>query len=112
MTTITDDYMRDMLSKTKEYCIVLLKPGPMANEPSLKKLIWEHGRRNFALRARGLLSIVCPVTNESGLNGVGIFNASVEETKKTMDEDPAVMAGIFVYETYPSRSFPGDSLPG
>jgi hypothetical protein len=111
MTTITDDYMRGMLSKTKEYCVVLLKPGPMATEPSLKKLIWEHGRRNFALRADGLLSIVCPVTNESGLNGVGIFNVSVDETKKIMDEDPAVMAGIFVYETYTCRSFPGDSLP-
>ena len=28
-----------------------------------------------------------------------------------MDEDPAVQAGIFEYELYPCRSFPGDCLP-
>jgi hypothetical protein len=58
-----------------------------------------------------LLSIVCPVTVEGNVNGLGIFNASVEETKKIMDEDPAVKAGIFEYELYPCRSFPGDCLP-
>lgn len=29
-----------------------------------------------------------------------------------MDDDPAVLAGIFTYEIHPVRSFPGDSLPG
>jgi len=111
MTTITDDYMYSILQKTREYCIVLLKPGPKAEHPDVKTILWEHVRRNFSLRADGLLSIVCPVTIESGLSGLGIFNASVEETKKIMDEDPGVTAEIFVYETYPCRSFPGDSLP-
>jgi hypothetical protein len=111
MATITDEYMQQMLTKTKEYCFILLKAGPKADHPDIKKLIWEHGRRNFALRADGLLSIVCPVTAETGVAGLGIFNASVEVTKKIMDEDPAVQAGIFVYEVHPCRSFPGDSLP-
>ena len=112
MTTITDEYMYSMLPKTKEYCIVLLKPGPKADQPDVRKIIWEHGRRNFSLRADGFLSIVCPVTVEGNLSGVGIFNCTIEETKKIMDDDPGVVAGVFVYETYPCRSFPGDSLPG
>jgi len=112
MATITDDYMQQMRAKTKAYCLALLKPGPKANgHPDLEKLIWEHGRRNFSLRADGILAIVCPVTAETGINGLGIFNASVEETKKIMEEDPAVQAGIFAYELHPCRSFPGDSLP-
>ena len=112
MTAITDEYMQQMLTKTKEYCIILLKPLPGADKnPDLKKLLWEHGRRNFSLRADGILSIVCPVTAETGVSGVGIFNASIDETKKIMDGDPAVQAGIFVYEVHPCRSFPGDSLP-
>jgi len=111
MTTITDEYMQQMLTKTKEYCIVLLKPGPNPNQPDIQKIIWEHGRRNFALRADGLLSIVCPITAETGVNGVGIFNTHIEETKKIMDDDPGVKAGVFVYEIHPCRSFPGDSLP-
>lgn len=111
MTTITDEYMYEMLPKTKEYTIVLLKPGPKADQPDIQKIIWEHGRRNFALRADGLMPIVCPVTQETGVSGLCIFNASVEESKKIMDGDPAVLEGIFIYEVHPCRSFPGDSLP-
>ena len=111
MTTITDEYMYEMMPKTKEYTIVLLKPGPKADQPGVENMIWEHGRRNFALRADGLLSVVCPVTVEGNLSGMGIFNTPVDEAKKLMDEDPAVVAGIFIYEVYPCRSFPGDSLP-
>jgi len=112
MTAITDEYMQQMLTKTKEYHIVLLKPGLRAvDHPDLKKLLWEHARRNFSLRADGVLSIVCPITAETGLSGIGIFNTSIEETKNIMDGDPGVQAAIFVYDIHPCRSFPGDSLP-
>lgn len=112
MTAVTDEYMQEMLAKTKEYHIVLLKPAPGAEDhPDIKKLIWEHGRRNFSLRADDVLSTVCPITAETGVSGIGIFNASADETKNIMDGDPAVQAGIFVYEIHPCRSFPGDSLP-
>lgn len=109
--TITDDYMRQMLPTTKSYCIVILKAGPNKHEPGAEQIIWEHGRRNFALRADGVLAIVCPVNDGSEVSGVGIFNGSIEETKAIMDEDPGVKAGVFVYEIHPCRSFPGDSLP-
>jgi hypothetical protein len=73
-------------------------------------LIWEHGRRNFSLRADGLLSIVCPVTDDTELCGVAIFNTSVERARQLMDEDPGVQAGVFSYEVHPVRGFPGDTL--
>ncbi len=111
MTTITDDMMRQMMTTTKNYCAVILKHGPKRNQEGVEKIIWEHGRRNFELRADGLLTIVCPVLDGSDVSGIGIFNASVEEVKKIMDEDPGVKAGVFVYETHPCRSFPGDILP-
>ena len=93
------------------YCIVILKAGPKRKEDGVEKIIWEHGRRNFALRADGVLSSVCPVSDGSNVLGVGILNAAVEEVKKIMDEDPGVKAGVFVYELHGSRSFPGGSLP-
>jgi hypothetical protein len=74
------------------------------------EIVWEHGRR-FSLRADGVLSIVCPVPGGEELNGIGIFNATVEETRAIMDDDPGVQAGVFVYELHPCRSFPGDALP-
>ena len=111
MTAITDDYMYEMLQKTKEYTIAILKPGPVADHPDTQKIIWEHGRRNFTLRSSGMMAIVCPVTIEANVSGICIFNVSPEDVIKIMDGDPAVEAGIFVYEVFPCRSFPGDCLP-
>jgi hypothetical protein len=111
LPAISDDYMRQMLPTSKAYCAVVLKVGPKYNEPGADKILWEHGRRNFALRADGVLSMVCPVTDGSDVRGIGIFNASAEETKAIMDDDRGVMAEVFVYELRPCRSFPGDSLP-
>ncbi len=111
MAKITDDFMRRMMTKTKNYSLVILKTTPKGNQPGVEKIIWEHGRRCFSLRKDGVVSILCPVSDGSNFFAVGIFNASVEETKKIMDEDPGVKAGVFVYEVHACRSFPGDSLP-
>ncbi len=108
---ISDDFMRQMLAKTKSYCIVLLKDGPNKHEPGVDTIIWEHGRRNFALRGDGVLPIVCPVADGSDVRGVGIFNATVEDARTIMDDDPGVQAGVFVYEIHACRGFPGASLP-
>lgn len=112
MPAITDEFMREMISKTKDYSVVILKNAGVPAGPESMQLIWEHARRNFALRADGLLPIVCPISDGSGISGIGIFNADVGTTKKIMDEDPAVQAGMFQYEVHPCRSFPGDALPG
>ncbi|MHB9029367.1 MAG: hypothetical protein ACYC9O_11425 [Candidatus Latescibacterota bacterium] len=111
MQTITDDFMKQMIIAARNYCIVILKTGPKLGAPGIENIIWEHARRNFALRAEGILSIVCPVSDGSDIKGVGVFNASVDETKKIMDEDPGVKLEVFVYEIHACRSFPGDCLP-
>ncbi len=112
LPTITDEFMRERMGANRSYSLVILKAGPNKQTPEAEQIVWEHGRRNFALREAGLLSIVCPVRDESDVSGIGIFNATVEETKKIMDEDPGVQAGVFVYELHACRSFPGDCLPG
>jgi hypothetical protein len=111
MTAITDEFMRQRISNTRTYCIVILQAGPNRHMDGAEKIIWEHGRKNFALRAEGVLSIVCPISDGSNVSGVGIFNAPVEEVKKIMDEDPAIKAEILIYEIHVCRGFPGDSLP-
>jgi hypothetical protein len=110
-TPISDEYMHEMLAKTKGYAVVFLKAGPNINAPDARPTIFEHGRRNFALRAEGVLPIVCPVTDDSEWAGIGIFDASPEEVTRIMDADPGVQAGIFTYEVHTVRSFPGDTLP-
>jgi hypothetical protein len=108
---ISDGFMRERLARSKTYTLVLLRATAKRQAPGADSIIWEHGRRNFALRAQGLLSIVCPVLDDSGWAGVGIFNAPPDEVARIMDEDPGVQAGVFSYEVHPVRGFPGDALP-
>jgi hypothetical protein len=112
MATITDEFMRDMMTKTRTYTVVFLKRTPKLEEPGARAIIWEHGRNNFSLRADGALAIVCPVADDSEWAGIGIFATTSEETAQLMDNDPAIRAGVLSYEVHPVRSFPGDCLPG
>jgi hypothetical protein len=111
MTDITDEYMYEMLGKSKDYALVMLKAGPNYTAPDAGATIFEHGRRNFELRAEGSLSIVCRVSDDSEWSGVGIFDTTVEEATRIVEGDPGVQAGIFTFEVHPVRSFPGDALP-
>jgi len=110
MTTISDEYMQEMIAKTRTYTLVILREGPKYAIPGVQRIIWEHGRRNFTLRQEGVLSIVCPVADRSDVSGVGIFNTDLDKTKSIMDEDPGVKEGVFTYDLHPCRSFPGDKL--
>jgi hypothetical protein len=114
---ITDEMMTEALPTTRSYTIVVLKAGPNFSppgerSPDVDKVVWEHGRRNFSLRAAGLLSIVCPVADGSGVTGLSIFNADPDRVRKIMNGDPGVKAGVFTFDIHPTRSFPGDRLPG
>lgn len=110
MNPITDEYMHEWLKKRKPYTVVILRSGPKVNEPGADKLIWEHGRRNFELRKDGVLCIVCMVTDESEVAGLEIFSTDLEETRRIMEEDVAVRAGVLTCEIHPVMSFPGDAL--
>ena len=110
MAVITDEYFREIHSKLRDYTMVLIKSTPKRNDAGAEAIIFEHARKNFAIREDGLVSIVCPVFGDNDLSGMYIFNIPASEVQRIMDDDPAVKAGIFNYEIYPCKGFPGDSL--
>jgi uncharacterized protein YciI len=110
MASITDSHMREMLGRSKLYTVVVLRRTGRRADAAADAVVWEHGRRNFELRAKGVLRIVGPMVRDADFAGLCIFSTGVDETRKIMDEDPSVKAGIFTYETHVMRSFPGDSL--
>ncbi len=111
MTIITDEFMRQMQEKTKEYCVCILRTTPKRGQTGANLFVTEHNRRIFVLRVNGVLAMMFPISDGGQVGGVYIFNTTAEEVKKLMDEDPAVKAGIFTYELHMSHSFPGDALP-
>ena len=112
MTTyVSDDEMRAGMATTKNYTAVILYAGPKHGTPEAGAIVWEHGRRNFGLRADGQLSIVCPVADDTDVCGIGIFDLDLDATVALMEQDPGVAAGVFTFKAHPVRGFPGDSLP-
>jgi hypothetical protein len=85
-------------------------PGPDRDQ-GVARIIWEHGKRNLALRTAGLMPIICPVTDGSGVAGVCVLDASPEDAERIMAGDPAVKAGVLTYDVHPTRGFPGSALP-
>jgi len=108
---VSDELMRQQLPTMRGYTVVILKKGAAYAPPGSDATVWEHGRRNFALRAAGLLSIVCPISDGTELAGIDIFDAEPDEVERLIRADPAVAAGVLTYEIHPTQSFPGDCLP-
>jgi hypothetical protein len=103
--------MRERLTGTRAYTVVILKKGPKYGTPGADQIIWEHGRRNMALRFAGELAIVCPIRDDSDVAGIGIFGREPDAVCEILAEDPAVVAGVLTFEAHPARGFPGDALP-
>jgi hypothetical protein len=112
LPVITDEFMQAMRPTTRLYTMLLLKRTPKLADPDAFPVLWEHGRRNYALREAGLLSIVCPMPDDEELAGIGIFDAGIDEVHRLMADDPAVRAGLLTYTLHACRGFPGDALPG
>jgi len=108
---IGDDAMRARLAGAAAYTMAVLWPTEQLVRPRVDPIIWAHGRRNMALIAAGTAPIITPVTVAEGPSGYALFTTDVAETRRILDGDPGVVAGIFTYELYPVRGFPGSMLP-
>lgn len=51
-SSISDEYMNEQRAKTRPYTLMLLKKTAGFDREEVWPVVWEHGRRNFALRAR------------------------------------------------------------
>jgi len=110
LPTISDETMHARLRQAKPYTLALLHATDTCVRPDVDATIWEHGRRNMALVEAGELLIVIPVSDQSGLAGIGVFAGDINRVAAILDGDPGVQAGIFRYELHPARGFPGATL--
>jgi hypothetical protein len=114
---VTDDLLGQALATTRPYTALVLKTGPgfqpagPDRDAEVAAIIRAHGRRNYALHLAGLLPVVCPVGDGSGVTGIAVFDATPEDVDRIMAADPGVQAGVFTYDIHPTRSFPGSTLP-
>ena len=111
LPAVSDTTMQARLAATKPYTAMVLRTTASFARPAHDALIWEHGRRNMALVEAGLLAVVLPVADDSDIAGYGVFTTDLESTRRVVEGDPGIRAGIFDYELHPVRGFPGATLP-
>jgi len=86
----------------KSTFLVVYKPGPrwLAGKPLAQQSLGAHGKYMLSLYMHGDLKIAGPFADDFG--GAVILNAANEaEAKGIVMKDPAVVAGVFVYELHP-----------
>jgi hypothetical protein len=111
MKTFTNDEMNALLVSAQSYSLVILKPGPNSGDDTSPAIMLEHGRRNFGMLDAGVVTVSLTVLDGSEIFGVRAFIGTVDETIAIMNDDPAVVAGVFTFEVHPCRGFVGNSLP-
>jgi hypothetical protein len=99
-----------LLATSRNYTAVTLRTGPNWDVPDRLALVRRHGMRNMRLRAAGMLRVVVRVADDSDAAGIGLFALDPEETRRVIETDPAVAAGVFVAEYHPVLGFPDDTL--
>lgn len=88
----------------KKYVFALIKKGPAnITEPSkVKELLSGHMANMGKLAAEGKLVLAGPMMDDTGLEGIFIFNVkTVAEAEVIGKTDPAVKAGLFSIEYHP-----------
>ncbi|MBA3649209.1 MAG: hypothetical protein H0W62_11780 [Chitinophagales bacterium] len=109
---ITNDSINLIESLSKQYTLVLLKRTVQKEEEVSYSLIQkEHLRHLLGLRAKGMLAIHGPVTEDDFLKEMYIFNTADKEiVRNILENDPAIKSGQLVYEIYSWYGIPGDHL--
>ena len=110
-TIVTDEQVRELAGTAEPFSLALLWWGAQRDNDSADATEREHQRRMVALRADGVIAILCPVASDT-LAGVAIMNRPPDEATEIMNDDPCVRAGMMRLEVHSCHGFPGDVLPG
>ena len=89
--------------------LVIYRPGPawLAGKPVWEQPLKEHAKYMLSLYVKGSMKLAGPLTDNAG-GAVVLAVADESEAKAIVTEDPAVKAGIFVYEMHPWELKPWD----
>lgn len=111
---VTPEFIQQEVARGRAYTLVLLKAGPNRSRTpeETAALQLAHLKYLFELRVAGSLVLNGPLTSDTPLRGIAIFNTDVAEARRLAEADPAVQAGSLVIEAHPWFGLPGDTLPG
>ena len=91
--------------------LVLYRPGPawLTGKSVMEQPLREHGKYMLSLYTKGSMKLAGPLTDDAG--GAVLLEVSNEaEAKAIVTNDPAVKAGVFVFEMHPWKLQPWEEF--
>ena len=107
---VTDEAMMTLLGTAAPYTVCVLTWGAQRDREGWQGIVWEHGRRNIAMRAAGRLVVALRVEDPE-VAGIGVYACGPDEVHRLLADDPALLAGVLSYRLHQASGFPGDALP-
>ncbi len=97
----------------KTYYLVFLKKGTKRDQDSITSAKIQEGHMAHLnkMYAEGKMDLAGPMMNDGDLRGICVYNVgSLEEAKKLVESDPAIISGRLVAEILPWFSQKGAVL--
>ena len=98
---ISEQAFAQVRQAARPYTVMILRAGPNFRmpgpdgDPRVTGIIMDHGRRNLRLKLAGLMPIICPISDGSGVTGVGVFDASPEDVEALLKRFAAFPPEVF-----------------
>jgi uncharacterized protein len=112
--TVSMQDVQAELAKAKSYTIVFFIKGTREenkDEAVMHDLHMKHLQYLFTLKKKNVISVFGPLTDNSDIRGILIFNSTDQaEVKKYLDQDSFIKEGYMAYEIHPWFGIPGQSL--
>lgn len=100
------------LANRMPYTLLVLYKGENYASPGTQKVIQsEHLPYLFDLREKGIVLLAMPVMDEGSLAAIAVYSSTDKEAVRGyIENDPAVMKGIFTYQLLSAMGIKGDGL--
>ena len=110
---ITQEQVKQELSKGKPYIVAMLKKGPkfILDKAQAEAMRGKHFEHLFQLRAEGKVIVLFGTRENGEIRSLEVFvSTDKSEVERLVGEDPAVQAGHFSFELLQMTGLPGDTL--
>jgi uncharacterized protein YciI len=105
--------IQQAITSGKRYTLLFYRKGPTrgADDADDQRIQIGHLKHMFEMRKKGLLILNGPLVDDDDIRGIGIFaTEDIEEVRRLIAADPAVVAGRLTFDVHPWFGLPGDGL--
>lgn len=109
-STATDEEIGSLIASARPMSIAMLRWADGRHQEGADVIEQQHQGRMVGMHRDRVISVLTPIESD-GPCGVALFEATPDEVREIMRDDPCVVAGMMTVEVHPCLAFPEDRIP-